>query len=374
MKNTQIITLIGLGIALAGLAIYFAIGVEPGSDIRTEQMVKYEIQNATERQAICNDGSPAVYYYRAGADENIDKWLVHLEGGGNCASDEECFERWTTQKPRMTSNKYPDSIKGIGILSTNQKINPDFYNFNHVFVKYCSSDFWSGDNEHEIEGQTMYMKGQNIVDSLFEDLQNPDIITSNNLSEASHVLFAGSSAGAVGLVRNLDRIAQELAPIDVKGVNDSAWAYFIELAMSFGLGSPDEPGKASSEYHNARLDESCVEANEDEAYQCGRSSYYKQYIETPLFLYIDQVDQNLIEGSALYDQPEEDHQMLLDAYANIIRESVEDMEGVFSTRVGQHTALRSPHFNDMLVDGHSYQEILGNWYFDREGPKHVVEQ
>ena len=34
--------------------------------------------------ARCLDGSGAAFYYRAGVDDDVDKWMIMLEGGGAC--------------------------------------------------------------------------------------------------------------------------------------------------------------------------------------------------------------------------------------------------------------------------------------------------
>lgn len=41
-------------------------------------------------KAICLDGSPGGFYYRAG---KVNKWLVFHQGGGWCSSHDECRTR-----------------------------------------------------------------------------------------------------------------------------------------------------------------------------------------------------------------------------------------------------------------------------------------
>lgn len=44
----------------------------------TTLMNKYDISDPT---AVCNDGSPSVYYLSEG---DPTSWLIYLEGGGRC--------------------------------------------------------------------------------------------------------------------------------------------------------------------------------------------------------------------------------------------------------------------------------------------------
>ena len=47
-------------------------------------LVKHVVKDAVQRQAVCNDGTPAVYYYHRGSGAEAAHWLIHLEGGGWC--------------------------------------------------------------------------------------------------------------------------------------------------------------------------------------------------------------------------------------------------------------------------------------------------
>jgi hypothetical protein len=59
-------------------------------------------------------------------------------------------------------------------------------------------------------------------------------------------------------------------------------------------------------------------------------------------------------------------------FARSIREIMAPLDGAFGTRGGFHTMLQSDNFLTRRVDGHTYAEVLGNWYFERSGPTHVV--
>ena len=50
--------------------------------------------------------------------------------------------------------------------------------------------------------------------------------TRPSLKDASEVLVAGESAGAMGVHNNLDDIAERLQPAKVKGIADSGWMPF----------------------------------------------------------------------------------------------------------------------------------------------------
>jgi hypothetical protein len=107
-----------------------------------------------------------------------------------------------------------------GILSSSPEENPYWWNANHVFVPYCSSDIWSGDSPASSPGDLSFL-GSRIVDQVIKEL------LPRGLSDAKLLILAGSSAGAAGVMINLDRIAQLVAnsgsKADVRGLADSGW-------------------------------------------------------------------------------------------------------------------------------------------------------
>ncbi|MFH1712075.1 MAG: pectin acetylesterase-family hydrolase [Patescibacteria group bacterium] len=385
MKTPLLVFLAAVLITGVGVGIFYALQ-DPGdpddfipmSELskieRTNKMVKYEVENAQERGAVCNDGTAAVFYYREGENKNTNDWIIHLQGGGSCGYDEECIDRWKTQRFRMSSSSYPNQMAGSGIMSPDPDKNPYFADYNHVYVKYCSSDVWAGNNTVEIMNQDVIFAGAQIVDSVFEDLQNEDVMPGPTIKNADEILLTGSSAGGYGVTHNLDRITESFPDARVTGINDSSWNMTGDLTPPEGY-EPDYPltAEESMAYHNPRLDESCVEDHEDEPWQCRKPAYAGDYIETPFFLYIDQVDKLHLGNRGINDLNESMQQQYRNEYAEIIKDDIEDIDGVFSSRVGQHTALTNPHFLSIMVDGYNYMQVLASWYFDLDGPTHVVE-
>ena len=91
--------------------------------------------------AVCLDGSPPGYYMRPGS--NSDKWRIHLMGGGWCGNVTACYERSFTF---LGSTKpYPQSYGFNAFLSDNPVVNPDFYDWNMVFIIYCDGASFAGD-------------------------------------------------------------------------------------------------------------------------------------------------------------------------------------------------------------------------------------
>ena len=158
--------------------------------------------DVSDSSALCNDFTRAGYFLRR--VDTSDRWIIYLESGGLCYSNETCNRRFFVSEvssrfnrpftsgadsfeiyygnfdpaevwnetvvsgreaaadvvsPLMTSmrcykNKsdyFPQglSVQGTDILDQDCEKNPLFCDYNHVVIPYCSSDLWLGS---EVDG------------------------------------------------------------------------------------------------------------------------------------------------------------------------------------------------------------------------------
>ena len=129
-------------------------------------MIKQVIKVAARPKAVCNDGSAPIFYFSPGSGDDRNKWILFLQGGAGCMSDKVCAERQSKQQNLVTASAAPASKVDDGLLSTSKSVNLDFADFAHVYVHYCSSDFWAGDGERKIGGKTWQFRGHEIIDAL----------------------------------------------------------------------------------------------------------------------------------------------------------------------------------------------------------------
>ena len=94
--------------------------------------------------AVCLDGSPAVYYHRKGTGSGINKWIISQQGGGWCSTAAECASRAQTALG-STSHDPPSMIINAGYMSVDKAINPMMWNWNAVVLRYCDGGSLSGD-------------------------------------------------------------------------------------------------------------------------------------------------------------------------------------------------------------------------------------
>jgi hypothetical protein len=78
---------------------------------------------------------------------------------------------------------------------------------NRVYVKYCSSDLWSGDVGASAATFGYEFRGSRIVAAVMQDLMQRHGLGSK---QGTRLLFGGCSAGAIGAMNNLEAVASAM--------------------------------------------------------------------------------------------------------------------------------------------------------------------
>lgn len=386
---------------VAAIALSGCVPVEPHPgpavptiDVGSEDFAWVPI--TSDPLAVCNDGSEAGYWFRP-SPTGSSTWVIMLRGGGYCATMEpaglsscdpetdpgcvpspSCLER---SADLFSSDGQPSTMQDTSFLphSNSPEDNPDFYDANHVYVPYCSSDVHSGDAsvEYEVGGQpaTMHFRGKRIIASLIEQLKSPAYTPGATLALATDVLVGGSSAGGVGVIANLDRIAAALPEANVRGVTDAGW--FPELGPMSGGASFEERFSAAIELWGGQPDDSCMAA-EGDALTCYLGARLLPYVEAPLFVYMAQRDKNIVTemgGIALAPPYDPEEIAYIQGFAAAVVSSVlPSAAGYFLPDRSTHTALKSAdRYLKDRIEGRSYRDALTDWFFDRPGPVQLIE-
>eukprot|EP00253_Pinus_taeda_P025545 PITA_25545 len=179
----------------------------------------------------------------------------------------------------LGSSRYMGKSRAFsGILSNVQSRNPDFYNWNRVFVRYCDGSSFTGDVE-EIDPVTkLHFRGQRIWQAVMQDL------LAKGLDLAQQALLTGCSAGGLTTFIHCDAF-RDLLPssAQVKCMTDAG----------FFLDSKDVSGGHSfRSYFNdivtlhgslKHLPAACT-STMNPASLCFFPQYLLQSIKTPLFV------------------------------------------------------------------------------------------
>jgi hypothetical protein len=329
-------------------------------------MTKQVIKVASHPKAVCNDGSAPVFYFRPGSGDDRNKWIIFLEGGGGCMTGGLCAQRAQGSGRLVTSAREPATKDPGGLLSSDPAVNPDFANFTKVYAHYCSSDFWAGDGEQPVAGSTWQFRGHEVVGALVDQLLGTSIGGAPTLAEATEVLVAGTSAGAMGVHNNLDRIAAAVPNASVKGIADSAWIPAGTEPYGGGSLGIVNYSPEAMKFHGSRPDESCVAANAGNPSACLNEGFVFPSITTPMFVFADQRDPVLLGMLGITPgQLDAGQRAYVMRYAQSVRQSLQRVPAYFVTANTTHTALLNARFSQATLGGQTLGQTIGAWYFGR---------
>lgn len=335
----------------------------PAGPGNSKELQRHAIDLGVFPDALCNNGDGAVLYFRPyEGEQNKDKWVINLNGGGSCAGGAACAARWcwcqsidgpdgcpfaesTTNfsMGNMNGDERP-SVAGTGILRRGDPKRPSpFSDWNQVRVVYCSSDTWTGTRRdvpfeatHPKTGEpvsySIHFLGARILDAALATLRRDGVDAPRytfgasprdlpDLDDAAEVVLSGDSAGGSGVISNLDRVADLLrahnshcqggaCPLVVRGLIDAIVG--PEMArLEFGASFvADLGGSTYADYltylasipeknRGAIADASCLAHHADDAGPCADITHViRHHVTTPFFVRMALLDGLISSGYA----------------------------------------------------------------------------
>ncbi|KAI4458352.1 notum-related [Holotrichia oblita] len=308
----------------------------------------------SKRTITCNDGSQSGFYLRK-SNQNR-KWIIYLEGGFYCYDDRSCQSRWLRQRHYMTSSQWPEIRDVGGILSQNVDENPYWWNANHVLIPYCSSDSWTGS---KVDRKDMFtFMGSLIVSQVVRDL------VPLGLENGTDLLLAGSSAGGIGVMLNLDLVQEllhdtfNLKHIIVRGVMDSGW--FLDRPTPTGKPVIEALQKGIKLWE-AKIPKRCLFAYAAEPWRCYIG--YRMYptLKAPLFVFqwlFDEAQMDVDNVGTPVTKQQWDH---IHKMGNALRKSFKNVSAVFAPSCISHSVLTKRDWLQVKVEDISFGDALYCW-------------
>lgn len=234
------------------------------------------VRNAPALGAFCLDGSLPAYHLHRGFGDGSNNWLLQFEGGGWCNDIASCAERAQT---RRGSTRLMTKLEVFsGILSNNASLNPDFYNWNRVKLRYCDGASFAGDATFDNGTSLLYFRGQKIWEAIILDL------LPKGLGRARKALLSGCSAGGLASFLHCDNFTKYLPDnTNVKCLSDAGFFLDerdISLKSSMRLFYKDLVSLQGVEQN---LDKNCTSSLKL-PYLCFFPQFALKYITTPFFI------------------------------------------------------------------------------------------
>ncbi|WMV43124.1 hypothetical protein MTR67_036509 [Solanum verrucosum] len=178
------------------------------------------LQTAVAKGAVCLDGSPPAYHLDRGSGTGVNNWVISVEGGGWCQNVAQCLLRKNSKYG--SSAKMENQVYFSGMLSNEQKFNPEIYNWNRVFVRYCDGGSFTGDVEAVDPGTGLHYRGARIFKAIMEEL------LAQGMNKSENAILSGCSAGGLTTILHCDNF-RILLPNSVKVKCFSDAGYFVNI-------------------------------------------------------------------------------------------------------------------------------------------------
>ncbi|KAG8375260.1 hypothetical protein BUALT_Bualt10G0082000 [Buddleja alternifolia] len=349
------------------------------------------LESAVSKGAVCLNGSPPAYSYVKGYGEGASNWVVFLEGGGWCHSKRNCQYRAKSMMGSSLTRGNKTAFSGL--LYKDKLFNPDFYNWNKVFIVYCDgSSFMSDIEEVDPETNVTY-RGARIFNAVMEDL------LAKGMKDAKNAVLAGTSAGGLATILHCDYFRGLIPNASrVKCISDSG--FFIHAKNLPGAKQREDYYANIVATHRLAnfLPASC--SSKMNASLCLFPENLVGDIQTPLFILESAFDSFQIDHNymtlAFNSTPEWN-----ECNTNLTRCTSTQIQNIKDFRVAfietlqkldNRTSSRGMFVHSCYLHGHIFMneewscssvvghnvlenktiaKAIGDWYFDRSSFQHI---
>ncbi|KAF7040846.1 hypothetical protein CFC21_050720 [Triticum aestivum] len=348
------------------------------------------LAGAQEKGAVCLDGTPPGYHLQRGSGDGSGSWLVHLEGGGWCSTVKDCSGRRMSVLGSSNFMK-PLQFTGHGIFDSDEIYNPDFYNWNKVYVRYCDGASFAGDAEGQAQdGTTVYFRGLRIYEAVIGELME------KGLANATQVLFTGCSAGGLATILHCDDFSARFPQqVSVKCFADAG--FFLDVKDISGERSFWSFYNRVVQLQNVRqvLHKDCL-ANKDPT-ECFFPTELIKSIRTPMFILNSAYDSWQIQNVLLptSSSPEKSWLSCKDNIGNCNSTQIKVLDEIRNTMINDLKVINDKADWGMFIDScfthcqtlfriswssptsprlgnKNIAKVVGDWYFGRsQGVKEI---
>jgi hypothetical protein len=255
--------------------------------------------------AACLDGSPPAFYSLV---QDPQRWAVFIEGGGWCF-DQTANGTISNCAGRAAggggSSRYNGGSMNVGgFLSSDPKINPNYYNWTLVFIHYCDGTSHSSnrtdpvpvsqevrDRLREEEGleapSQIYFRGRNNLAAVMQYIrQNMGLP-----STPTDLVLSGGSAGATSTYLALDLVASWFPGTRVVGAPDAG--FFLDaFNVHYNTTWYSNCFQAALPVWNSMggLNARCLSQYPTAPYKCFLQQYAATFIQTPYIILNSAID------------------------------------------------------------------------------------
>jgi O-palmitoleoyl-L-serine hydrolase len=341
-----------------------------GLSVNAVTLNKHLLDSSKYPNAKCNDGTMSGFYFTAGTSNT---WIIQHQGGGWCYSEASCLAR---SGDLISSKNWPATHSLTnGILSSTV---PGFDTANKVYVYYCTSDGYIGNVSASTNNFNFEFRGHEVVSAVYSTLTNDFGMGSQPNTQ---VLYSGCSAGARGMLFNVQYLAKLLAA----NPNISRYGFLFDSGFyldidTFSPTATSFRDQAKGIYAlaqlNTTIDPDCIaKFGQELGWKCALATYYVPFITAPYLLH-----------SFLYDlfQLSTDMSLPSGAYPNTTQELAyaEMFRGITTQNVTAdfvpqngfqsailpacyaHCSTEDSRWNTVQANGVTLEQAVASWFLN----------
>ncbi len=311
-------------------------------------------------------GGSAAGYYRAAATSavNATKYVIFLEGGGECRTADEC--RAWEQSHAVDSSQWPETraLETLSEMDSDCGENPDFCDWNKIYIPYCTGDMHAGTQtgpSATLGGY--YFAGHNQIVGVVSDLRE----SSGAFPEPTHVLVTGSSAGGIGALMHTDYFGDEWPQATVKGAPRCGFFYAGVTALDDAQRGAQTPAAHLGFIQDWKpwYPRACANATGNNMSLCTDAHFLYPHLQRPVFIRENQFDTAKLANCGWNGQ----NATYLRAWGAWMRAQLDviahsDKDGFYSASCLEHGGnfgwRSSP-----VVNGVRMRDAVSNWFFDK---------
>ena len=215
-------------------------------------MSSWTLHRLTDPSAACLDGLPGAFYHRH-SSEARGRWLIYIQGGGWCFSDDDCALRAASSlgsAERLPPQPSAPELTAGGVLSADCAHNAEFCKYNAAILHYCDGGSFSGNasatapqRRHGVRVPVDDGRGRLRAGVAPPSTRHAGVallagalaqLATLGLADATDVLLAGCSAGGLAALLHAaavrDAVRRSGAPLRRFGV--------VSFSGMFGLAAP----------------------------------------------------------------------------------------------------------------------------------------
>jgi len=328
--------------------------------------------------AYCMDGSAGAYYVeRASAAANATKWVVYIEGGGECRTLDDC-KQWQASHTMSASGPKTRIAPLDSPMSADVEENPDFGSWNKLYLPYCSGDMHAGTTTARNAALGgWFFSGHNIIAATVAHLGANGTL----FPQVTHALISGGSAGGIATIMHTDFFAEQWAgPAGggavVKGNPGCGFFYAGVTALpDYEAGAPTPLSNLGFvDAWQPYLPAGCAAATGGNMSACTDAHTLYPHLRSPLFIMENQYDTAKLANCGLDSRDISTAAQLayVKAWGGWMRAQLAAIaagakngsDGFFSASCLQHGG-NFGFASSPVVNGRHMRDAISNWFFER---------